>query len=47
MKLQPSTPTEFRAQCEFTMKDAVAVVYVAVADCTALFEQFMEVIVTL
>lgn len=44
---QPSTPLETKEQCEATVKDVVATIDVAVADCIVLFKQSMDVITTL
>lgn len=47
LKSQPSTPPEVREQREAAVKDGVAMVDVVVGDCTVLFEQTMEVVMTL
>ena len=47
LKSQPSNPPEIREQCDAVVKDAVTTVDVAVAYCTMLFQQSMEVITNL
>jgi len=47
LKSSPSTSPEVREQREATVKDGVATMDAAVVDCTALFEQSMEVVMTL
>ncbi len=44
---QPSTPLEIREQGEAFVKDGVAIVNAAVADCTVHFEQEIEVVTNL
>jgi len=47
LKAQPSTLPEVREQRDTTVKDIVVVVDSAVKDCTALFEQSLEVVTIL
>lgn len=47
LKLQPSTSLEVREHREAIVKDGVAAVDATVVDCTALFDQSMEVVTTM
>lgn len=44
LKAQPSTPSEVKEQCATTVRETIAVVDSAVADCTGLFKQSFEVL---
>lgn len=47
LKLQPSTSPKVREQCSAAVKEGIAIVDVAVVDCTNLFEHAMDVVTTL
>lgn len=47
LKSQPLTPLELREQCKATVKEGIATVDAVVADYTMLFEQAMEVVMSL
>jgi len=47
LKSQPLTPPKVREQRETTIKEGLATVDVAVSNCTSLFEQAMEVVMSL